>query len=257
MSTIVMSGCATGIGAATRKLLEAEGRRVIGIDIRDAEVIADLSTPEGRQQAIRHALELAGGALDGLVLCAGLGPQTQPVGKVVSVNYFGAVELLDAFMPALQKGSKPAAVVISSVASAHLPWDKNPLAAALEAGEEAKAQAIVVGAGEAGGNLAYAGTKNALTVAVRKRTDVWGKAGVRLNTVAPGATDTPLLQAGLQDPRYGESIAKFIPPMGRRAEPAEMASVVGFLMSDAASYVHGAQLCVDGGIDALMRPTQF
>ena len=160
-------------------------------------------------------------------------------------------------MPALQKGSKPAAVVISSVASAHLPWDKNPLAAALEAGEEAKAQAIVVGAGEAGGNLAYAGTKNALTVAVRKRTDVWGKAGVRLNTVAPGATDTPLLQAGLQDPRYGESIAKFIPPMGRRAEPAEMASVVGFLMSDAASYVHGAQLCVDGGIDALMRPTQF
>lgn len=257
MSTVVMSGCATGIGAATRKVLEAAGRRVIGIDIRDAEVIADLSTTEGRQQAIAQALELAGGAFDGLVLCAGLGPQAQPVSKVVSVNYFGAVELLDAFLPALQKGHKPAAVVISSVASAQLAWDKNPLATHLEAGDEAMAQAIVTGAGEHGGNLAYAGTKNALTVAVRKRSAAWGKAGVRLNSVAPGATETPLLQAGLQDPRFSESISKFVPPLGRRAEPAEMASVVGFLMSDAASYVHGAQLCVDGGIDALMRPTAF
>lgn len=257
MSTVVMSGCATGIGAATRKVLEAAGRRVIGIDIRDAEIIADLSHAEGRQQAIAQALALSGGVLDGLVLCAGLGPQTQPVGKVVSVNYFGAVELLDALLPALQQGRQPAAVVISSVASAQLAWEKNPLATALEGNEEAQARAVVEGAGDHGGNLAYAGSKNALTVAVRKRCEVWGRAGVRLNTVAPGATDTPLLQAGLQDPRFGESIAKFIPPMGRRAEPAEMASVVAFLLGAGASYVHGAQLCVDGGIDALMRPTQF
>lgn len=257
MSIVVMSGCATGIGAATRELLKAEGRRVIGIDIRDAEIIADLSTPDGRRQAIATALALSHGVLDGLVLCAGLGPQTQPVGKVVSVNYFGAVELLDALLPALQKGRKPSAVVISSVASAHLAWDRNPLAAALEGGEEALAQAIVAGAGEQGGNLAYAGSKNALTVAVRKRSEAWGRAGVRLNTVAPGATETPLLQAGLQDPRYGESIARFVPPLGRRAEPSEMASVVAFLLGAGAGYVHGAQLCVDGGIDAVMRPTQF
>ncbi|MGC4441844.1 SDR family oxidoreductase, partial [Streptococcus suis] len=70
-----------------------------------------------------------------------------------------------------------------------------------------------------------------------------------------GATETPLLQAGLQDQRYGESIAKFVPPLGRRAEPAEMASVIAFLMSEAASYVHGAQIVIDGGIDAVMRPT--
>lgn len=257
MSTIVMSGCATGIGAATRKALEAEGHKIIGIDIRDAEIVADLSTAQGRRQAVADVLAQCGGALDGLVLCAGLGAQTAAVGKVVSVNYFGAVELLDGLLPALRQGRAPAAVVISSVASAHLPWEKNPLAAALEAGDEAQARAIVEQAGEMGGNLAYAGTKNALTVAVRKRAAAWGQAGVRLNTVAPGATETPLLQAGLQDPRYSESISKFLPPMGRRAAPAEMASVVQFLLSPAASYVHGTQIYVDGGIDAAMRPTQF
>ncbi|CAM4229548.1 3-alpha-hydroxysteroid dehydrogenase/carbonyl reductase [Comamonas aquatilis] len=257
MSTVVMTGCATGIGASTRKALEAAGHKIIGIDIRDAEIIADLSTAQGRKQALAQALEQSGGMLDGLVLCAGLGAQFRPVGKVVSVNYFGAVELLDGLLPALQRGKAPAAVVISSVASAHLPWEKNPLAAAFESGDEAAAQAIVSAAGEQGGNLAYAGSKNGLTVAVRKRVTAWGQAGVRLNTIAPGATETPLLQAGLQDARFSESIAKFIPPMGRRAEPAEMASVIAFLMSAAASYVHGAQICVDGGIDAQMRPTQF
>lgn len=257
MPTTVITGSASGIGAACRQVLEAAGHSVIGIDLRQGEIQADLSTAVGRQRALAEALARCGGRLDGLLLCAGLGAQIQPASLAVSVNYFGAVELLDGLLPALCRGEQPSAVVISSVASAHLPWDKNPLAAALEAGDEAQAGAIVNAAGPQGGNLAYAGSKNALTVAVRRRAAAWGAAGVRLNTVAPGATETPLLQAGLQDPRYGEAIAKFIPPLGRRAAPAEIASVVAFLMSPAAGYVHGAQLVVDGGIDAASRPTLF
>ena len=95
------------------------------------------------------------------------------------------------------------------------------------------------------------------TPSVRKRASTWGQAGVRLNTVAPGATETPLLQAGLQDPRFSAAIQNFVAPLARRADPREMASVVAFLMSDAASFVHGAQFYVDGGIDAVTRPTQF
>ena len=257
MPTTLVTGSASGIGAATVIALQAAGHTVIGVDLRNAEINGDLSTSEGRQAVITQALARCDGTLDGLVLCAGLGAQVQPASLITSVNYFGAVELLDALLPALQKGTHPSAVVISSVASAMLPWDKNPLAAACEAGDEATVSAIVVGAGAQGGNLAYAGSKNALTVAVRKRAAVWGKAGVRLNTLAPGATETPLLQAGLQDPRYGEAIKNFVAPIARRAEPREMASVVAFLMSDAASFVHGAQFYADGGIDAVTRPTQF
>ncbi len=257
MPTTLVTGSASGIGAATAEALRTAGHTVIGVDLRNADINGDLSTAAGRQAVIAQALERCGGALDSLVLCAGLGAQVQPASLIASVNYFGAVELLDGLLGALQKGQNPSAVVISSVASAMLPWDKNPLAAACEAGDEAQVGAIVMGAGPQGGNLAYAGSKNALTVAVRKRAASWGQAGVRLNSVAPGATETPLLQAGLQDPRFGEAIKNFVAPIARRAEPSEMASVVAFLLSQAASFVHGAQLYVDGGIDAVTRPTQF
>lgn len=257
MPTTLITGSASGIGAATVDALKAAGHTVIGVDLRNADVTGDLSSAEGRQAVVAQALARSGGTLDGLVLCAGLGAQVQPAWLITSVNYFGAVELLDGLLPALQQGTRPSAVVISSVASAMLPWEKNPLAAACEAGDEATVSAIVMGAGAQRGNLAYAGSKNALTVAVRKRASAWGQAGVRLNSLAPGATETPLLQAGLQDPRFSDSIKNFVAPIARRAEPREMASVVAFLMSEAASFVHGAQFYVDGGIDAVTRPTQF
>ena len=257
MPTTLLTGSASGIGAATKLALEAAGHRVIGVDLRNADICGDLSTPDGRQAVIQEALKITQGVLDGLVLCAGLGAQVQPPSKVTSVNYFGVVDLLDGLLPALRQGHQPAAVVISSVASSHLTWDRNPLAPALEAGDEAQAGAIVDGAGERGGNLAYAGSKNAVTVAVRKRALAWGQAGVRLNTVAPGAVETPLLQAGLKDERYAQAIKDFVAPLGRRAEPAEIAATVVFLMSAQAGFVHGAQFFVDGGMDAMVRPTLF
>ncbi|WP_367065490.1 SDR family oxidoreductase [Oryzisolibacter sp. LB2S] len=257
MPTTLLTGSASGIGAATQAALQAAGHHVIGVDLRNADICGDLSSAAGRQSVLQQALEKTGGVLDGLVLCAGLGPQVQPASRAVSVNYFGVVDLLDGLLPALQKGQSPAAVVVSSVASAQLSWDRNPLAAALAAGDEAQAGQIVDGAGDKGGQLAYAGSKNAVTVAVRQRSTAWGKAGVRLNTVAPGAVETPLLQAGLQDARYAQAIKDFVAPLGRRAEPAEIAATVVFLMSAQASFVHGTQLFVDGGMDAMVRPTQF
>ena len=114
MPLTLVTGSASGIGAATRTALQAASHTVIGVDLRNADIIGDLSTAEGRQAVIAQALARCGGQLDGLVLCAGLGGQTQPASLVTSVNYFGAVELLDGLFPALQKGQNPAAVVISS-----------------------------------------------------------------------------------------------------------------------------------------------
>ena len=52
MGTYCVTGAASGIGAATKAKLEADGHRVIGVDLRDADVVADMSTPEGRQSAV-------------------------------------------------------------------------------------------------------------------------------------------------------------------------------------------------------------
>lgn len=257
LSVIAITGSGSGIGAATATRLRIAGHRVLGIDVRSAEIVADLGGADGRAQAIAAVLEGCSGALDGLVLCAGVGPQVEPASKVAAINYFGAVQLLDALRPALEKGTAASAVAVSSVASAQLPWSRNPLGAALEAGDEAQVATILAAAGERAGQLAYAASKNSLTVAVRRRVVDWGRAGVRLNAVAPGAVETPLLQAGLADPRYGQAIRDFVAPIPRRAKPEEVAAMIVFLLGPEAAYVHGAQFFVDGGIDAMARPTQF
>ncbi|GAB3627928.1 oxidoreductase [Pandoraea terrae] len=257
MPITAISGAASGIGAATRAALEAAGHRVIGIDLRGSDIAADLSTPEGRAAAIAAVIDACGGTLDHLVLCAGVGPQVEPASTIVGVNYFGAVALLDGLLPALQKGNTPSAVVVSSVASVHLPWDQNPLAGPITAGDEGAIKQILEAAGERSGQLAYAGSKNAVTVAVRQRVKIWGDAGVRLNTVAPGAVATPLLQKGLDDPRYGQQIRDFVAPIPRHAQPAEIASLIAYLLGPQAGFIHGTQMFIDGGIDAAMRPTQF
>lgn len=257
MTTIALSGSRSGIGAAAAAALTALGHRVIGIDLRDAEVSADLSDPAGRAAAVQDVLARCDGVLDGLVLCAGLGAHVEPAQRIAEVNYFGAVDLLDGLLPALRRGSAPGVVVVSSVASTQLPWDRNPLAAALESGDHAEVRAVCERAGAKAGHLAYAGSKNALTVAVRRRAVAWGQAGVRLNAIAPGAVETPLLQAGLQDPRYGAAIQGFVAPIARRATPQEIASLIVYLMGPEAGFIHGAQFVIDGGIDAMTRPTQF
>lgn len=257
MSVIVITGSASGIGASTRQRLEAAGHQTLGVDLRGAELAADLSTAAGRDAAVAQVLERCGGRIDALVLCAGLGPQVSDATKIVEVNYHGVVSLLDALLPALQRGSHPAAVVVSSVAATQMAWEHNPLGSALEAGDTQRWHATLAAAGERAGHLAYAGSKNAVSVAVRRRVLAWAQAGVRLNAVAPGAVETPLLQAGMADPRYGKAIAEFLGPMGRRARPEEIAAAVAFLLGPDASYVHGAQLVIDGGVDAQTRPTAF
>ncbi|NUS43613.1 MAG: SDR family oxidoreductase [Mycobacteriaceae bacterium] len=248
--TVVVSGSASGIGAAAVQRLRRDGREVLGVDLRGADVVADLADAENRTAAVASILERCSGSLDGVVLCAGLGPHVSDPQRVVDVNYHGALALLDGLFPALQNGSEPAAVVVSSVASTHITWADNPIRTGTLA--EAFAQA-----GDFAGSVAYASSKNALTVAVRTRTPAWGAAGVRLNTVAPGSVDTPLLQAGLDDPRYGALIRDFTAPIGRTGSPAEIAALIGYLLGPQAGFIHGAQFVIDGGSDAVLRPTAF
>jgi 3alpha-hydroxysteroid 3-dehydrogenase len=252
VTTCAITGSASGIGLAIRRRLEAEGARVIGVDLRDAEVTADLATASGRAEAIAEVRERAGGPLDRLVLSAGVGTRTRPPARIAAVNYFGAVELLDGLRESLVKGESAAALVVSSNTAQRAPLEEHPYVKALLAGDEAEACRLVEN-----GVIAYMGAKHALSRAVRRRASDWGRAGVRLNAVAPGPVKTPLLAGDMDDPVIGPAIAKLDIPLGRAGEPEEVAELAAFLLSPKAAWIHGAIFYIDGGNDAVFRPDRF
>ncbi|NQV64694.1 MAG: SDR family NAD(P)-dependent oxidoreductase, partial [SAR86 cluster bacterium] len=89
MRIYALTGGATGIGAAIKQRLLANGHQVIVVDVTDADIIADLSTADGRQRAIDDIHERAPDGLDGLITCAGLGSHIPDRGLVTRVIYFG------------------------------------------------------------------------------------------------------------------------------------------------------------------------
>lgn len=255
MTTVAITGSGSGIGAAIRRRLEADGARVTGIDLRGAEVVADLSTLEGRRAAVEAVLARCGGRLDRLVLSAGVGTRVRPPSLVTAVNYFGAVDVLDALLPALRAGAEPAVLVVCSNSAQMAPLDEHPYVKALLAHDEAEARRLA----DAGDSsiIAYMGAKHALGRAVRRRAGEWGRAGVRLNAIAPGPVKTPLLAGDMADPVTGAAIEKLSIPLGRMGEPEEVAELAAFLLGPKASWIHGSIYYIDGGNDAEIRPDRY
>jgi 3alpha-hydroxysteroid 3-dehydrogenase len=248
--TIAVTGSASGIGAATAARLEKDGHRVIRVDWKGGDVVADLGTPAGRAAAAEGIGRAAGGALDGLVSGAALGPYDDAA-AVVRVNYFGAVAVLDQLQGLLARGREPAAVAISSIGAVFEALHVPGFAAACLAGDEAGALGAIAGRD---GNTAYANAKHALALAVRRRTTAWGAAGVRLNGVMPGKVATPMLATIHRHEALGPAVAALPVPLAREAQPEELAAAIAFLLGPDARYVHGALLKVDGGSDAVVRP---
>ena len=256
MTITAITGCASGIGAAIRERLEGEGDRVVGVDLRDAEIEADLSTAEGRGRAVDAVLEACDGRLDRLVTCAGVGGYVRPLSLVTSINYFGSIDLLDGLLPALSKGSNPAAIAIVSNSAQIAPLDEHPLVAALLEEDEEKAGAIAVEHDV--GPISYMASKHALGRALRRRVRKWGDARVRLNGVAPGPIRTALLEGEVaSDPNTAKAIEQIDIPIGRWGEPEDIAKLVAFLLGEDASWIHGSIYYVDGGNDAEIRPDRF
>ncbi len=251
MGTYVVTGAASGLGAAVTARLRADEHRVVTVDLRDADVEADLGDPGGRSDALVRSLALVEGPLAGLVPCAGLGPQVPDHALVASVNYFGALAFLDGCADALAAGAPAAVVAISSNSTTIDPTVNADLVAAFLAGDEGRARSI---AAELPGNSVYASSKVAIARDVRRRVADWGGRGVRINAVAPGPFRSPLLQQGLDDPTFGPLIEALPVPTGAIGSPEEVAAVIAFLLGAEASYVHGSIVFVDGGIDALLRP---
>jgi 3alpha-hydroxysteroid 3-dehydrogenase len=254
MGLMAVTGSAGGIGGAIRARIEAEGHRVIGVDVRDAEIVVDLSSPDGRGAAIDAVRAAAGERLDGLVVAAGIGGSTgAPSSLVGRINYFGAVVLLDGLRPLLERAEHAAAVAIASNSASVVPVEDPSLIDAFLAADEERAASLADGLD---GELVYAQSKLALVRAIRRRAPEWGAVGVRLNAVAPGPVLTPLTEQALQHPLTGPAIREYPVPLGRWGEKDEIAAAAWFLL-DTPSWVHGTVLFVDGGTDALFNPERI
>ncbi|QBJ95300.1 SDR family oxidoreductase [Rhodococcus sp. ABRD24] len=257
MVNIVVTGAASGIGAATLDRLRTSGHDAIGVDLAGTDITADLASIEGRQDAVAAVLDSTSGLVHGVVCCAGLGPlSSHSGGKLVAVNYFGAVNFLDGLRPALARAGQAYAVAISSSSTSTQPGIPEKLVAACLAGDESAAVAL----GDTVGAIpAYPASKLALAHWVRRSavTADWIGAGIRLNAIAPGMIDTPMTSGPDLDPGLAKALDFYPVPLGRRGRPDEIAALIEFLTGDTASLLCGSVLFADGGTDALLRQTDW
>jgi NAD(P)-dependent dehydrogenase (short-subunit alcohol dehydrogenase family) len=245
------------MGQAVVEKLRAAGHTVITVDLKQADVQADLSTPEGRRAATEGVLAAAGGRLDGAVLAAGLGPTVAPDRSrlITQVNFFGVVELLQGWRAALAAAGNAKVVAFSSNSTTTVPAVPSRAIRALLAGHGAKAVRAVSLRGRQAPTFAYAASKIALSHWVRRTavTKEWAGAGIRLNAIAPGAIRTPMLEGQLANPKEAKFVEAFPVPIGGYGEPGHLADWVVFMLSESAHFLCGSVVFVDGGSDAYFR----
>jgi len=240
----VVTGGASGMGAATARELSGRGADVVIVD-RNADpaadvaneidaispLIGDVSDPEFCERAISTAVEKFE-RLDVLVNCAGIIVRADALGtsdddwrQILNVNINGVFYMSRAAVRQMKSQRRGVIVNFGSI------WGD-------------------VGAA---GVVAYCATKGAVHQITRAMALDHVEDGIRINAVAPGEVNTPMLAFGRPSPPSAEDLQKLADetiPMRRLAEPVEIARVVAFLASDEASYMTGTVVAVDGGYTA-------
>jgi NAD(P)-dependent dehydrogenase (short-subunit alcohol dehydrogenase family) len=254
MGMYIVTGSSSGIGKAVANQIQAEGHRVVGIDIRDADIVADLSSAAACESVIAQISELANDGIDGLVPCAGVGPECPRPDFIPQVNFFAVVDLVSGLLPLLEK-KRGAIVLISSNSSRMMEYNEDYIQALL-AGNREEALRLL---DSVDGQGAYGGSKQALTRWMRHNNTAFAASGVRMNAIAPGYTETGMTASGKEDPRFKDALKQFVDsiPIGRPGMPSDQANAVMFLLGDKATFISGSVLFVDGGHDASFRHDSY
>ncbi len=244
---VVVTGCASGIGAHVARQVADLGAEVIGLDIKPPTdrvgefVELDLSDPG----SIERAADAVGEPIDALFNVAGVSSGIKDPLRVVTINFLGTRRFTEALVPRMRAGS--AIANVSSLAASAYRQNATVTAGlvdtdSIEAGIEwcqRHPEALADGGG-------YRLSKEAIILYGMAQVNALGARGIRINCTAPGVTDTPILDQ-LRSAYGQEFLDSFRTPLGRAAEPAEQASVLTFLNSRAASYLTGQVIWVDGG----------
>ncbi len=245
MRRVLVTGAASGIGAALVSLLRDEGVSVLELDV--SERAGGLRCDLGDAAQIDATAASVEGPLDGIAHVAGL-PGTHPPARVLAVNYLGPLRLTESLAPVLAPGAS--VVFVSSIAAHRCPWAESELRALAE---RSWADALAeVTARVASGSDAYDLSKRLLGFALPSLTarHAASPARARVNLVSPGPVETPILGDFRQT--MGEArIEAAAQIAGRHGRPEEIAQAIAFLLRPGASWINGIDLRADGGLYAL------
>lgn len=248
---VVITGVASGIGAATTELLSSQGFSVIGVDRSEPSTFTgsliqgDLSTPKGIATIVEAVADVAPEGIAGLANIAGV-PGTLPWEAVFSINVFGVRDLTRALMPSLL----PNSTVVNLASSVAHQWRNVATRCAEFALEDDRARALASVAKETSlTEDSYLFSKQCVRFLTEYMAAQYLPQRVRVNSVSPGPVETPILEEFKKN--HGrEKVDSASALLGRFGTPSDIATVIAFLLSPGAAWINGTDIRVDGGLVA-------